>query len=400
MFVELHILQHFAPSNLNRDDTGAPKDCLFGGVRRARISSQCIKRSIRLHFQRASLPDPLQRAVRTKRLIGAIADKLEQQGRDRTEAERVATHVLQSVGINPMSQQPEKTEYLLFVGHDQIDRLAEVAQRYWDELVAIEVTTGDSSTKSRREQKKAAQQGLPAGVKDAVERILNAPSSAVDLALFGRMIADAPLGRVDAASQVAHAISTHQVSVEFDYYTAVDDLLPQETTGADMIGTVEFNSACYYRYANVDIDQLLRNLGGNQALARTGLEAFLRAAIHAIPTGKQNSFAAHNPPSFVATVVRDHGLWSLVNAFVQPVRPSAERDLVQASIRALDRYWAKLTAMYGSAGIRALYVATHEPQELDALARAASEKGGLTDVAGLVTHTVQAVFSDQSGATS
>jgi CRISPR system Cascade subunit CasC len=394
MIVELHILQHFAPSNLNRDDTGAPKDCLFGGFRRARISSQCIKRAIRMYFQERAVLDAQERAIRTKRLIGTLAERLAAQGRDRAEADRVARRLLESVGVHSMADQPEKTEYLLFVGQAEIDRLVAVAERYWDDLVVADPAPDDTKRRSRREQKKAAKATVPSAVKDEVARILHPPVRAVDLALFGRMIADLPLGRVDAASQVAHAISTHQVSVEFDYYTAVDDL-PQETTGADMIGTVEFNSACYYRYANVDLRQFLRNLDGDRDLARKGLAAFLEAAILAIPTGKQNSFAAQNPPSFVATVVRQHGLWSLVNAFVRPVRPSDRRDLVQESISALDRYWGELTRMYGTDALEAVYVATHEPKEVQKLL--AFPKAEMVNVKDLVVRTVQRALAESPG---
>jgi len=395
MIVELHILQHFAPSNLNRDDTGAPKDCLFGGFRRARISSQCIKRAIRMYFEERAVLDAQERAIRTKRLIGTLAERLEAQGRVRAEADRVARRLLESVGVQSMGDQSEKTEYLLFVGQYEIDRLVAVAERYWDDLVVADPAPDDTERKSRREQKKEAKATVPNAVKKEVEHILSTPGRAVDLALFGRMIADLPLGRVDAASQVAHAISTHQVSVEFDYYTAVDDLLPQETTGADMIGTVEFNSACYYRYANVDLRQFLRNLDGDRDLARKGLAAFLEAAILAIPTGKQNSFAAQNPPSFVATVVRQHGLWSLVNAFVRPVRPSDRRDLVQESISALDRYWGELTQMYGTDGLEAVYVATHEPKEVQKLL--AFPKAELVNVKDLVVRTVQRALAESPG---
>jgi CRISPR system Cascade subunit CasC len=400
MFVELHLLQHFAPSNLNRDDTGAPKDCYFGGVRRARISSQCIKRAIRTYVQQANLLDVRERAVRTKRLIGEITTRLAQNGKDESEADRVARVLLQSVGIQPMSDQSEKTEYLLFIGEDQIAKLVDIAERYWDTLGQIDPASGEDEQKSSRpRKKKEAKAALPETISSEVKTVLNAPSAAVDLALFGRMIADVPLGRVDAASQVAHAISTHQVSVEFDYFTAVDDLLPQEKTGADMIGTVEFNSACYYRYANVDIEQLVKNLGGDIDLARKGLAAFLTAAVHAVPTGKQNSFAAHNPPAFVATVVREHGLWSLANAFVQPVRANEQRDLVQESIRALDRYWAKLTGLYGSDGLRALYVATHEPEHVQAMRRLNEEHEDtmVPTVRDLIERTIASALNNKLG---
>jgi CRISPR system Cascade subunit CasC len=167
------------------------------------------------------------------------------------------------------------------------------------------------------------------------------------------MLADMPDRNVNAACQVAHALSTHKVEMEMDFFTAVDDLKPDDSSGADMMGTVEFNSACFYRYALVDWDLLVRNLGGDEELARATLEAFLHASIEAIPTGKQNTFAAHNPPSFVMAAVREKGTpWSLANAFEAPVRANNE-GLVKASIERLDQYWGRLSKMYGSP-VRAL----------------------------------------------
>src|SRR5258707_2834419 len=134
-----------------------------------------------------------------------------------------------------------------------------------------------------------------------------------------------------------------------------------------MLGTIEFNSACFYRYANVYIEQLVKNLLGDVDLARTTLAAFLSASVTAIPTGKQNSMAAHNPPSLMLVVVRERGQWNLANAFVKPVRPQGDSDLVQGSIAALDAYWGKLTGMYGGE-VRALGLATTEPGRLSPLA--------------------------------
>ncbi len=342
MFVEVHMLQNFAPSNLNRDDTGSPKECEFGGYRRARISSQAIKRAVRGEFRKQRLLPPEQLGVRTKLLSGALADRLAARGRDREVAQAVAERVIQSMGLDfDDKAKGQKTEYLLFLGEAEIDALAALANDHWDTLAANAApTTGkkgekDEATRSLGEQAKAMLDG----------------GRAADVALFGRMLADLPGLNVDAAAQVAHAISTNRVSMEFDFYTAVDDLKPEDTEGAGMMGVVEFNSACFYRYANVDVDQLRRNLGGDPELVRQTLEAFLRAVKAAIPTGKQNSMAAQNPPSFILAVVRDAGLWSLANAFVKPVAPDRDGDLVERSQRRLDDYWGRLTRAYGTQGI-------------------------------------------------
>src|SRR3989304_10622478 len=153
--------------------------------------------------------------------------------------------------------------------------------------------------------KKQAAQNADPELKKAPDKVFNG-GKAVDVALFGRMLADMPEKNQDAACQVAHAISTHSVEREFDFYTAVDDLKPEDTAGADMMGTIEFNSACFYRYAVVDWEKLTSNLQGDTGLAEKGLRAFLEGFVVAAPTGKQKTFAAHNPPEFVAVSVRRH----------------------------------------------------------------------------------------------
>jgi CRISPR system Cascade subunit CasC len=115
-----------------------------------------------------------------------------------------------------------------------------------------------------------------------------------------------------------------------------------------MMGVTAFNSACFYRYARIDWDLLVKNLDGDKELARKTVEGFLRAAALAIPTGKQNSFAAQNPPDFMLGVTRKDGQsWSLANAFETPVKPGRDGGLMSASIQKLNDYWAKLNKVYG-----------------------------------------------------
>jgi CRISPR system Cascade subunit CasC len=349
MIVELHLLQNFAPSCLNRDDTNSPKDCEFGGYRRARISSQCIKWAIRRQFQNELLLPPGCLAKRTKRLVELLTERLVKRGKDKEAATAVAQASLRSCGFDLKND--GKTEYLIFLGDGELNSLAEACEKHWETLAAVADTQTEAEAE-KKARKKAAKAALPDSVRKELQDLLQG-GKAVDLALFGRMLADLPDKNIDAACQVAHAISTNQVSMEFDFYTAVDDLSPKEETGAGMMGTVEFNSACFYRYANLDFNQLTTNLGGDQELARTAVKAFLTAAVKAVPTGKQNSMAAHNPPSFIFAVVREHGLWNLVNAFVEPVRPARDGHLVQKSITALENYWGRLAAAYGEEGIQA-----------------------------------------------
>jgi CRISPR system Cascade subunit CasC len=345
MNLELHILQNFAPSNLNRDDTGSPKSCDFGGYRRARISSQAIKRAIRHEFKEQDLVPPEARAVRTKRVREELVRRLTQRGKPAEEAGAAAKAALGALGID-IDSSGEKTEYLLFLGEAEVATLADFCNTHWVELHKLSAGEGRGRD-AKKAARDAAAKALPKGAIDGLKTRLNG-GRAADLALFGRMLADLPEKNIDAASQVAHAISTHQVNFDFDYYTAVDDLKAEDTSGADMIGTVEFNSACFYRYVNIDLGQLKKNLDGDSELVATTVRAFLYASRDAIPTGKQNAFAARNAPSFAFAVVRDSGFWSLANAFVKPVRPRGEDDLVQLSIDRLAHHWDDLASVYGN----------------------------------------------------
>jgi len=340
MLVEIHIIQSFAPSNLNRDDTGAPKDCFFGGVRRARISSQCIKRAIREYFKSRLLISQENLATRTKHIVDEITKRLKEKGKDEQKAREVVKKML-AKGYNiAVQEDKDDTQYLLFIGEKEICRLVELCLEHWDALLSIQES-------EKEEKKKGKKKGnLPDEVEKALKDILDG-GKACDLALFGRMLADKPENNIVAACQVAHAISTHRVSMEFDFYTAVDDLNPKEETGAGMMGTVEFNSACYYRYANIDLCQLKKNLDGDEELAKKTVEAFIKASAFAVPTGKQNSFAANNPPDFILATIRKNALpLNLANAFEKPVTPDKDGGLVTKSVNSLLDYWTRLKNAY------------------------------------------------------
>jgi len=345
MRIEIHVLQNVAPANLNRDDTNSPKDAIFGGYRRARLSSQSQKRAVRLKFEEL-LPEE-DRALRTKRLLEQLTEILAQKGKDPATAEAVARTALEGLGL--AFDEKGLSQYLLFLGNREIERLAETILEHWDPL---KEAAGEEVEGSGKERKKKAKAKVPDVVKKALGAVLDG-GRAVDLALFGRMLADRPEWNVDAAAQVAHAISTHKVDRELDFYTAVDDLNPKEETGAGMMGDVEFYSATLYRYAQVDVDKLLENLQGDKDLVLCGLEAFLRAYPRTLPSGKQNTFAAHNEPDFIAVVVKDGAPRNLANAFLKPVRVSRHRpddDLMKNSVESLARYWKKLDNAYGQDG--------------------------------------------------
>jgi CRISPR system Cascade subunit CasC len=344
--VEIHALQNFAPSNLNRDDTGAPKDALFGGTRRARVSSQCLKRAVRQHFgglvqENALASDDV--AFRTKRVLDALTKSLVKQGRGEEEAIEKARLALGAIELSV--KEDGKSEYLLFLGQREIASIARIIDEKWESLSASEPVAAEGKKPSKA--KKQAAQSADPELKKALDKVFNG-GKAVDVALFGRMLADMPEKNQNAACQVAHAISTHSVEREFDFYTAVDDLKPEDTAGADMMGTVEFNSACFYRYAVVNWEKLVENLQDDKELAAKALRAFLEGFVVAEPTGKQNTFAAHNPPEFVAVSVRRKTApRNLANAFETAIRVKQDESLTRKSAEELARKATALQAAFG-----------------------------------------------------
>lgn len=341
LFLEFHLIQNFAPSNLNRDDTGAPKDAIFGGQRRARVSSQCFKRAIRLTAREHELLPEANRGIRTKRLKALLLERL--TGRD---VEQVAAKIevaLSAAGLK--LKDDDKTEYLLFLGEGEVVAFAALIEQHWDELPV----GGD------KKSKKDAKAALPPEVVKKAKALLDG-GKAVDVALFGRMLADLPAANQDAACQVAHAISTHRVEREFDYFTAVDDMGGEDETGAGMIGQVEFNSATFYRYAVLDANKLLNNLQKDRELVLSAVAAFTEAMVRAIPSGKQNTFAAHNPPDFIGVCLRHAAPLNLANAFEKPVSPRSDKALSAQSVDALAAYESKLAPVYAAANDRWIYL--------------------------------------------
>jgi len=398
VFVELHILQNFAPSNLNRDDTGAPKSSTFGGISRARISSQSLKRRVREFVKEYGLLSKQNLAERTLRLVDAVTRQLVDLGREEPAARAAVITALDKLGFKTEPTDGDHTQYLLFLGNDEIGRLAEAVHDHFDALTAAQPAAEATAVPAAGGRQRKVQSGardVPEEVRKALDAVLTTASSAADLAMYGRMLANVPAKNIDAASQVAHAISTHRVSPEFDYFTAVDDLKRrEEDAGAGMIGSVEFNSACYYRYSNVDVDQLVRNLDGDAELARRALRAFIEATILAMPDAKQNSFAAQNAPGFVLAVVRDRRQpVSLANAFEAPVLPRAGESLTGLSVMRLARAFEQHERMYaGYSGLVAHWAcgaAFEEPEYLQSLTPAA-----VPSVHDLVQRTNAAAFAE------
>lgn len=348
MFIEIHVLQNFAPSNLNRDDTGNPKDTEFGGVRRARISSQCIKRAIR-NEPIFSEKTTVETGVRTRWLARKVAEKLEKSGKSKEDVDKLAIAFAKDFLGDMDKKETQRSNVLAYIDDDEIQFI-------------VDGLTKDGES----------------GIADIIKKLaknMGEFTSAPDVALFGRMLARKPTTiKLDAACQVAHAISTHRVSMDLDYFTAVDDLKEDDETGSAMIGVTAFNSACFYRYARIDWNLLVKNLGGDAALAKKTVEGFLRATISAVPTGKQNSFAAQNPPDFLLGVTRKDGeSWSLANAFEKPVKAGRDGGYLADSIGTLDAYWGKLNKVYGGEGVQSAALALDDDAPLTHLKPALKE---------------------------
>lgn len=386
VFVEFHLLQNVAPSLLNRDDTGGHKDALFGTVRRARISSQCLKRAMREYWKSGDRLGADEHALRTKRIRDALTARLAARGRDREGAHTKIPTAM--AGLKIGMTDAEKAEYLLFLGADEIEAMAGAIDAHWDAIgesaPSIEDAKVRSEAKNKRKAKADAKDACPPELVKAMEQAV-AKTRSMEVHLFGRMLADRPDSNIEACCQVAHALGTSALEREFDYYTAVDDLKPEDNTGADMIGQVEFASSCFYRYAVVDLGTLHERLGGNVTATERSLRLFAEAMIHALPSGKQNSFAAHQLPCHVAITLRTTGLpRALTNAFEQPVRlkPSAQLSLSAESARKLHKFREDLDRSYGVTG-------RHWFHDLSG----AGLEGGETRVAAVVEAAVPAAIA-------
>lgn len=343
MFIETHFIQNFAPSNLNRDDTNNPKDCDFGGTRRARISSQCLKRAIRSQKVFVETTS-IDLAVRTRWLNDLLFKALTGAGKNEEQARKVANASAEKY----CKLDKDHTSVLLFLSQSEINSLAGQLIEKWDSILQDEkMSTIDTIAKE-------------------LFRSLKNRTGAPDIALFGRMLAEKPELNIDAACQVAHAFSTHTVNMDMDFFTAVEELQKEDNAGAGMMGMSGFNSSCFYRYACIDFGQLVKNLDGDVSLAKKTVEAYLRASVNAIPTGKQNSHAAQNLPSFYMSVVRnDSPACSLANAFEKPVY-ARQQGYVSPSITALDQYWQKLSKFFAFQG-KPVVTTLNEEEALDSL---------------------------------
>lgn len=345
--IELHILQSFPVTCLNRDDVGAPKSAIFGGAPRARVSSQCWKRAIR-QLVREQQPE-LFAGQRTRFVITSLKRLFVEKGQTEEAAQTLAVAVADALGkLDNVDEGRVKT--LLYFSPAELEAVtsAMLEQPVGEHLPAA--MQPDSEDKKGQKEKEAAAKQLVTLAKKPAKSLASAVKDAADIAIFGRMVADDHSLTIEGAGMFSHALSTHKTSNEIDFFSAVDDLNPEESEGAGHMGTLEFNSACYYRYVGLNWDLLsdshhLSHFSEDERKQVVG--TFIQAAILAVPNARHNSMFGHNPPEFVLGRVRTGQPLSLVNAFEEPVRSNS--GYLQPSRKELEAHCDRLTNTYGLA---------------------------------------------------
>ncbi len=324
-FIQLHILTAYPPANLNRDDLGRPKTAKMGGTDRLRISSQSLKRTWRTAdlFQQAMAGHI---GTRTKRLglscyetllAGGVADK---------SALVCAKAIAGQFGV----LKKDKDDPLNELEIQQLVHVSTIEQTAINGLVEVLIAENREPTEDELE-------------------LLRYDNQCVDIALFGRMLASKPSFNVEAACQVAHAISVHPVVIEDDYFTAVDDLNDNSVdAGAAHIGETGFAAGLFYSYICINRQQLIDNLSGNEALAETAIQALTEAAVKVAPSGKQNSFGSRAYASYVMAESGDQQPRSLSVAFLKPIDQRTSDDFASDAITALERQQEYFDEVYGA----------------------------------------------------
>lgn len=323
---ELHILQSVPVSCLNRDDNNSPKTAVFGGVQRARVSSQSWKRAIRLRAKEAS---PLFTGERTKLIVSPLQSIFTELGRTPAEAEQDALVMAGYLATldKGKSKEQMKVKTLVFTSPAELRALAE-------HYLAADGKKPDDKAKK------------------AVQKLKNSDilKDAADIALFGRMVANDPSLTLEGAALFSHALSTHRSDNELDFFTAVDDLQPLDQTGAGMVDVLEFTSATYYRFIALNLDMLSdsAHLGAMTQEERRGVvRVFMESCLTALPGARKNSMNAATLPGYVLGVVRDQGHpVQLINAFENPIRANG-KGLMQASVAALQAEYDTLESVWG-----------------------------------------------------
>ncbi|WP_369984069.1 type I-E CRISPR-associated protein Cas7/Cse4/CasC [Thalassolituus sp.] len=332
-FIQIHLLTSYPPANLNRDDQGRPKTARMGGYDRLRVSSQSLKRRWRTSeiFEQAMVDNM---GTRTKRLGVEVCDALLAAGIKEKQAKDWATEIAGVFGKG--KKDSLEIEQLVHVSPEERQSI--------DSLVAKLIEEGRKPEKEELD-------------------LLREKTTAVDIALFGRMLASKPEFNVEAACQVAHAISVHSVVIEDDYFTAVDDLNDgREDAGSSHIGETGFAAGLFYSYICVNRQQLIENLRGDSELADKAIGALIEAAVKVAPSGKQNSFAQQGYASYVLAEAGDQQPRSLAVSYLKPVemRGYGAADYLTQAMDAIRAQKAGFDQAYGACSDRSYELSVSE----------------------------------------
>ncbi len=336
MLIEIHMLKNFAPTNLNRDDTGSPKTCMFGGVQRGRISSQCLKHSWRTSEIMQNAVGEKNISCRTRKLPDLIEQELLR--RDvREEYIPIIKKAVTAFGNKDSKENKEmQTAQIIAYSPEDIQVITD--------LIAEKLIECKNADEVKKIKAKELQEIMSRSTNRAVT---------LDMALFGRMVTSEAFANVEASMQVAHAISTNRVYMESDYFTAVDDLINKRDTetGSAMIGDIDYNSSCYYIYASLDTDKLYENLvnnGDREEIMKNVVPELVRTMALTNPSGKQNSFGGHSLPSAVLVECKEcHIPVSYANAYEEPVKPIGGHGLIYPSVVRLMKECKGTAELYG-----------------------------------------------------
>jgi len=322
-FIQLHILTSYPPSNLNRDDTGRPKTAVIGDCTRLRISSQSLKRAWRTSdIFESALKGHI--GTRTKEMGVSVYQSLIRHGVSEKNAREWAKTIASQFGkLKSDKKEDLHVEQLVHFSPEEEKAIAD--------LVTQLVSTATAPTEEDL-------------------NLLRKQHTAVDIAMFGRMLASSPVFNTEAAIQVAHAITVHKAAVEDDYFIAVDDLnAGEENRGAAHIGELGFGAGVFYLYICINRELLEENLGGDTELTRNALNAFVQAVAKVSPIGKQNSFASRAYAGFMLAEKGNQQPRSLSQAFLKPIKPNHEKgeDTLSRAIKELSRRRDNFNAVYG-----------------------------------------------------
>jgi len=315
LYLDIHVLQTVPANCINRDDTGSPKTLVYGGATRARVSSQAWKRAIRTGFREFMAPELV--GIRTRSIASLIVQELQKMKPDLVDGE---AKKLVDDALSVSGAKGDGKDVMFFISLPQARAFAKAIK--------------DKAEGSINEKTFKAE----------LEKALT-ESPSVDMILFGRMAASNPSLNYDAACQVAHAFSTHSVSNEYDYFTAVDDLATDSESGAGHLGTVEYNASTLYRYATINIRELAENLDGT--LIPEVVSIFVDQFVKTMPTGKQNTFANRTLPEFIYVTIRNDQPINLAGAFEKPVIAGTEGN----TEKSIDRLAAFADTIYSDYGM-------------------------------------------------